>query len=77
MIMSIFFTGKYIEAKARGKAGQEIQKLLELEAKDAMVVRNGEEKKILVSEIKPGDILIVRPGEKIPTKERAMLMNPW
>ncbi len=67
MIMAIFLTGKYIEAKARGKAGEEIRKLLELGAKKATVLRNNKEITIDISEIKLGDILIVKPGEKIPT----------
>lgn len=67
MIMAIFVTGKYIEAKARGRAGQEIKKLLELGAKNARILRNNEEIEIPISEVKIGDILIVKPGEKIPT----------
>lgn len=75
MIMTIFITGKYIETKAKGKATQEIKKLLELGAKDARVLRTPqgsdpkgpkEEIKIPISEVKVGDILIVKPGEKIP-----------
>ncbi|MEN7982460.1 MAG: heavy metal translocating P-type ATPase [Nanoarchaeota archaeon] len=66
MIMTIFITGKYIESKAKGKATQEIKKLLELGAKDARVLKNKEEIKISISEVKVGDILIVKPGEKIP-----------
>jgi Cu+-exporting ATPase len=66
MIMSFFITGKYVEAKARGRATQEIRKLLELGAKEARVLRNKREIEIPVSEIKLGDILIVKPGEKIP-----------
>jgi len=67
MIMSIFVTGKYIEAKARGRAGQEIRKLLELGAKNARVIRGKEEIEIPILEVKVGDIIIVKPGEKIPT----------
>ena len=67
MIMSIFITGKFIEAKARGQAGEEIKKLLELGAKNALVIINKKEIEIPVSEIKIGDIMIVKPGEKIPT----------
>lgn len=66
MIMAIFITGKYIEAKARGRAGQEIKKLLELGAKKATVLKNNREIIIPIEQIKVGDILIVRPGEKIP-----------
>jgi len=67
MIMTIFVTGKYVESKARGKAGQEIRKLLELGAKKARVLRNNKEMQIPISEIVIGDIIVVKPGEKIPT----------
>ena len=67
MIMAIFIAGKYIETKARGKASQEIKKLLELGAKKARVLRGKEEIEIPISEVKIDDIIVVRPGEKIPT----------
>jgi len=67
MIMAIFITGKYVEAKAKGRASSEIKKLLELGAKNAIVLRNKEEIEIPISEVKIGDILVIKPGEKIPT----------
>ncbi len=67
MIMAIFITGKYIEAKAKGRATQEIRKLIELGAKKARVLRGKEEIEIDANEIKIGDVLVVKPGEKIPT----------
>ncbi len=67
MIMTIFITGKYIEDRARGKATSEIKKLLELGAKKARVLRGKEEIELPISEVKLGDIFIVKPGEKIPT----------
>ena len=67
MIMAFFTTGKYVEAVARGRASQEIKKLLELGAKNAVVIRGNKEYEIPVSEVKIGDIIIVKPGEKIPT----------
>jgi len=66
MIMTIFITGKYIETKAKGRATSEIKKLLELGAKNARVLRGKKEIEIPISEVKLGDILIVKPGEKIP-----------
>jgi len=66
MIMTIFITGKYIETKAKGRATSEIRKLLELGAKKARVLRGNEEVDIEISEVKIGDIVIVKPGEKIP-----------
>ncbi|HLD00910.1 MAG TPA: copper-translocating P-type ATPase [Candidatus Nanoarchaeia archaeon] len=67
MIMAFFITGKYVEAKARGKASKEIRKLLELGAKKARILRNNQELEVAIEEVKIGDILIVKPGEKIPT----------
>ncbi|MDR9419002.1 heavy metal translocating P-type ATPase [Gracilimonas sp.] len=67
MIMAFHLTGRYIETKAKGSASQAIRKLLTLGAKEASVLRDEEEIKIPVSELKIGDIMLVRPGEKIPT----------
>ena len=67
MIMAFFTTGKYVEAIARGRASREIMKLLELGAKKARILRGKEEIEIDIMEVKVGDIMIVKPGEKIPT----------
>lgn len=67
MIMAIFTTGKFIESKAKGKASQEIKKLLELGVKKALVIRGKKEVEIDVFEVQIGDVMIVKPGEKIPT----------
>ena len=67
MIMAFHLTGRYIETKAKGRASQAIKKLLTLEAKEATVERDGEEVKIPVRQLQKDDIMIVRPGEKIPT----------
>ncbi len=67
MIMAFFTTGKYVETLARGRASQEIKKLLELGAKKALVLRNNQEIELPIEEVLVGDILIVKPGEKIPT----------
>lgn len=67
MIMAFYTTGKYVESIARGRASQEIKKLLELGAKNARILRRKEEIEIPISEIKIGDVMIVKPGEKIPT----------
>jgi len=64
--MAIFITGKYIESKARGRASKEIRKLLELGAKKATILRNDKEIEVDIIEVKVGDIIIVKPGEKIP-----------
>jgi P-type Cu+ transporter len=67
MIMSFHLTGRYIEAKAKGRASRAIRRLLELEAKTARVLRAGKEVEVPIDEVEMGDLMIVRPGEKIPT----------
>ena len=67
MIMAFYITGKYVESVARGRASREIMKLLELGAKKARILRGKEEVEVDISEIKIDDVLVVRPGEKIPT----------
>jgi P-type Cu+ transporter len=67
MIMAFHLTGRYIETKARGRASEAITKLLTLEAKSARIVRNGKEQEVSVNDLRKGDVMIVRPGETIPT----------
>jgi len=67
MIMSFHLMGRYIEAKAKGRASEAIRKLLELEAKTARVIVDGEERQVPIDEVQVGDIMVIRPGEKIPT----------
>ncbi len=67
MIMAFHLTGRYVEIKAKGRASQAIKKLLELGAKTAKIIVDGEEKEVPIEEVKLNDIMIVRPGEKIPT----------
>ncbi|MBU4493487.1 MAG: copper-translocating P-type ATPase, partial [Nanoarchaeota archaeon] len=67
MIMAFHLTGRYVESKARGRASQAIKKLLRLGAKTAIVLRNDKEIEIPISEVKLGDIIVIKPGEKIPT----------
>jgi len=67
MIMAFHLTGRSIETKAKGRASQAIKKLLTLEAKEATVERDGQEVAVPVARLVAGDIMIVRPGEKVPT----------
>ena len=67
MIVAIHLTGRYIETRARGRASAAIQALLSLEAPSARVDRDGQEIEVPTSEVRVGDIMIVRPGERIPT----------
>jgi Cu+-exporting ATPase len=65
-LITFVLLGKYLEAQAKGRTSEAIQKLLELQAKTARVKRNGSIIDIPVEEVVKGDILVVRPGEKIP-----------
>ncbi len=67
MIMAIHLTGRFIEVLARGRSSAAIRKLLSLEARAARVERNGIESEIPIREVVVGDLMIVRPGERIPT----------
>lgn len=58
--------GKYLEAKAKGRAGQALKRLLELQADKARILVDGVEKEVSASSVKIGDIVVVKPGEKIP-----------
>jgi len=66
MIMAFHLTGRYLEARARGRASQAIRKLLELGAKTARVERNGQVLEVPVDQVAVGDVMVIRPGEKIP-----------
>ena len=66
VIITLVQFGKYLEARSKGKTGEAIKKLMGLQPKTARIIENGEEKEIKIEDLKVGNILIVRPGEKIP-----------
>ena len=66
-IMALHLVGRFLEARAKGRASQAIKKLLEMGAKKARILVDEEEREIPVEELEPGHIMVVRPGEKIPT----------
>ncbi|MDI6727551.1 MAG: heavy metal translocating P-type ATPase [Thermodesulfovibrionales bacterium] len=65
-IITLILLGRMLEARAKGKTSEAIRKLMGLQAKRATVLRDGIEKEIPVEEVTAGDIVIVRPGERIP-----------
>jgi cation-transporting ATPase V len=67
LIIAFLLLGKYLEARARGRASEAITRLLELGAKEAHVLRDGREISLPVDQVGVGDLVRVRPGEKIPT----------
>jgi P-type Cu+ transporter len=66
-IMSFHMLGRYLEARAKGRASQAIRKLLTLGARTARVLRDGEEVEVPTAALQVDDVMVVRPGEKIPT----------
>ncbi|MBI4919849.1 copper-translocating P-type ATPase [Candidatus Azambacteria bacterium] len=66
LILVFISLGKYLEAITKGRTSEAIKKLIGLQPKEATIIKNNEEIKILISEVKVGDIILVRPGEKIP-----------
>lgn len=66
VITTLILLGRYFEAKAKGKTSSAIKKLMNLQAKTAKVIRDGEELELPIDEVLVGDEIIVRPGERIP-----------
>ncbi|MDH7508857.1 MAG: heavy metal translocating P-type ATPase [Methanomassiliicoccales archaeon] len=67
LIISLILLGKYLEARAKGKTSEAIRKLMNLQAKTARVLQNGQEVEIPIDELEIGNIFVVRPGETIAT----------
>ncbi len=66
IIITLILLGKLLEAVAKGRTSEAIKKLMGLRAKTAVVIRDGREREIPVEEVEKGDLIRVRPGEKIP-----------
>ena len=72
VIITLIVAGKLLEARAKGRTSEAIKKLIGLQPKTARVVRDGVEMDVPVAEVVPGDVLRVRPGEKIPVDGRVV-----
>ncbi|MHA1276177.1 MAG: heavy metal translocating P-type ATPase [Candidatus Helarchaeota archaeon] len=70
MILTFILLGKYLEALAKGRTSEAIKKLMGLQATDAIVIRDGHEVLIPITEVQIGDIVLSKPGEKIPVDGR-------
>jgi len=66
LLIAFILLGRYFEARARSRASSAIRALLELGAKQARLISDGEERMVAIDEVRVGDLLRVRPGEKIP-----------
>ncbi|MGT2467857.1 HAD-IC family P-type ATPase (plasmid) [Mesorhizobium atlanticum] len=65
VIVTLILLGRYLEARAKGRTGEAIKKLIGLQPKTARVVKNGATVEVPVAEVRAGDVVVVRPGEKI------------
>jgi Cu+-exporting ATPase len=66
MIIALILLGRFLEARARGQTSEAIKKLIGLNPKTALVIRNGEEMEISIEDVQVGDFILVRPGERVP-----------
>ena len=66
MIITLIVLGKYLEARAKGRASEAIRNLMDLQPNNAKVIRDGVETEVPVEQVLVGDIVVVRPGEKVP-----------
>lgn len=72
VIITLILLGKSLEAVSKGRTGEAIKKLMGLAPKTAVILENGAEKEIPIDEVEIGDILVVKPGDKIPVDGRVL-----
>src|SRR5918998_273663 len=72
LIITLILLGRLLEARAKGRTNEAIKKLAGLQAKTASVVRDGEEVDVPVEDVEVGDVVVVRPGEKVPVDGRVL-----
>lgn len=66
MIITLILLGRFLETRAKGRASEALKKLIGMQPKTALVVREGEQREISVEDVQVGDLIMVRPGERIP-----------
>jgi Cu+-exporting ATPase len=76
MIIALILLGRFLEARARGRTSEAIKRLIGMQPKMAMVIRGGEEIEIPVEEVQVGDLILVRPGERVPVDGIVQQGNP-
>jgi len=66
MIVTLILLGRFLEARARGQTSEAIKKLIGMQPKTALVIRDSKEMEIPIEDVQVGDIILVRPGERVP-----------
>lgn len=72
VIITLILFGRLLEARAKGRTSEAIKKLMSLQPKTARVIRNGEEVDLAIEAVQVGDLILVRPGERIPVDGRVV-----
>jgi hypothetical protein len=76
-ILTLITLGKYLEAVTKGKTSEAIKKLMGLAPKTAIIIKDGKEIEIPIDEVETGDIILVKPGEKMPVDGIHTAVLPW
>jgi Cu+-exporting ATPase len=66
MIIALILLGRFLEARARGQTSEAIKKLIGMQPKTALVIRDGQESEISIEDVQVGELILVRPGERVP-----------
>jgi len=77
VIVTLILVGRWIEARAKGQTSQAIRRLMSMQAKTARVVRDGLEQDVAIDSVQPGDIVVVRPGERVPVDGVVIEGSSW
>ncbi|MCA0208384.1 MAG: heavy metal translocating P-type ATPase [Proteobacteria bacterium] len=77
VIVALILLGRYLEARAKGRTSEAIKRLVGLQAKTARVVRNGAALEVALADVRTGDIVQVRPGERVPVDGEVVDGNSW
>ena len=76
-IIGLVLVGRYLESRAKGRASNAIKALMSLQARTALVVRDGQEVELLIEDVVPGDRVLVRPGQKVPVDGEVVDGGSW
>ena len=77
VIVTLILLGRYLEARAKGRTSEAIQRLVGMQAKTARVRRDGSVQEVSIAEVRPGDIVEVRPGERVPVDGEVTEGDSW
>lgn len=77
VIITLILAGRYLEARARGRAGDAIQRLVSLQPRTARIQRNGRTLEAPIERVREGDLVLLRPGERVPVDGRLVEGGSW